>query len=77
LVIPVVPIVIPNVLIVFLVLIAIIQQFRNKKVMLSHYENEETSELLDKMFADNFKGYKNVTTAVDEIIKNHENDLKQ
>lgn len=74
---PIVPIAIPIVFIGILVLIAIMQQFRNRKILLSHFENEETNELLDKMFVDNSKGYKNVTDAVNEIIKNYESDTKQ
>lgn len=74
---PIVPIAIPIALTGLLVLIAIIQQYRNRKIMLSHFNNDETNELLDKMFADNSKGYKNITDAVDEIIKNHESDIKQ
>lgn len=71
---PAVPITLPFVMIGILILIAIFQQFRNRKVLLSDCGNEENNESLDKMFADNSKGYKNVKDAVDELIKNYEND---
>lgn len=73
---PIVPIAIPILFLVILVLIAVMQQLRNRKILLSNYKNEETDELLDKMFTDNSKGYKNVTDTVNEIIKNYENDTK-
>jgi hypothetical protein len=74
---PIVSITIPVLFLGILVLIAIMQQFRNRKILLSNFENEETDKLLDKMFADNSKGYKNVTDTVDEIIKNYESDTKK
>jgi len=58
-------------------IVPIIKQLRDKNILLSHFDNEETDELLDKMFADNSKGYKNVTDAVDEIIKSYQSDTKQ
>jgi hypothetical protein len=62
---PFVSITIPVLFLGILVLIAIMQQFRNRKILLSNFENEETDKLLDKMFADNSKGYKNVTDTVE------------
>lgn len=67
---PVIPIAIPFVLLGLLILIAILQQYKNKKILLSRFEDEKTDELLDKMFPNNAKGYKNVTDAVDDIINN-------
>jgi hypothetical protein len=56
--------------------LAIMQQFRNRKILLSNFENEETDEMFDKMFADNSKGYKNVIVTVNEIIKNYDSESK-
>lgn len=74
---PALPITIPIVMTGILILIAMLQQFRARKILLSPAENKEADELLDKMFADNSKGYKNVTDAVDEVMKNYEIDIKQ
>ncbi len=74
---PVIPIAIPLVLLGILVLTAIIKQYKNKKILLSHFEDKKADELLDKMFSNNSKGYKNVTDAVDDIINNYKNDSNQ
>lgn len=74
---PVVPIVIPILFIGILVLVVVVQQYKNRKTLLSRYDDENTNELLDKMFANNSRGYGNVTDAVNEIIKEHQNDSKQ
>lgn len=58
-----------------LLFIAIFQQFRIRKGLLSGCGKEENRELLDKMFADNSKGYSNVIDAVDEIIRNQKRDF--
>jgi hypothetical protein len=71
---PVVPIFIPIVLAGILVVTAILQQLGYMKILLSHFKDEETNDLLDKMFMDNSKGYKNVTDTVNEIIKNYLDD---
>jgi hypothetical protein len=71
---PVVPIFIPIVLAGILVVTAILQQLGYMKILLSHFEDEETNDLFDKMFMDNSKGYKNVTDTVNEIIKNYLDD---
>jgi len=50
------------------VLVAIIRQIISQRELLSMNSNEELTDLLDKMFEDNCKGYKNVTDTLDEII---------
>lgn len=73
---PIVPIEIPILLIGISIIIAMLQEFRQIKILLSHFEDEETNDLLDKMFSDNSKGYKNVIEAVDEIIKDNNIESK-
>ena len=50
------------------VLVAIIRQLISQRELLRMNPNKEAAELLDKMFADNGKGYKNVTDTVYEEI---------
>ena len=56
------------------VVIAIVKQIGQRNAILTMNPNEEASNLLDKMFADNDKGYRNVIDAVDEIIEQYNSD---
>lgn len=57
-----------GVIIAIWVLVAIVRQIISQRELLSMNSNEDLTDLLDKMFADNGKGYKNVIDTVDEII---------
>ena len=71
--IPQIPVALPLLLLVALLFVTVVEALRHKKALLEMNPNEETSELLDKMFADNNLGYKNITHAIDEIIEKHDN----
>lgn len=66
-------IVIPFVALTAWVVMAIIRQFKNKRTILNMNGDEDTNNLLDKMFTDNYRGYKNIIDSVNEIIEKSEN----
>ena len=72
--IPQIPVALPLLLLSALLFVTVVEALRHKKALLEMNPNEETSELLDKMFADNNLGYKNIINAVDEIIEKHDNN---
>ena len=55
--------------------LAVFRQIRNRKILINtDSTDEETNDLIDKMFKDNGRGYKNVVDAVNEVIeKNRDN----
>ena len=66
-----IPLAIVPILVIVWVILAITRAVIHKNALLNMNPNEETNALLDKMFANNDKGYKNVVEAVDEIIKEY------
>ena len=69
---PEIPVALPVLLLVGLLAFAVVDALKQKKALLEMNPNEETSDLLNKMFADNNLGYKNIINAVDEIIEKHD-----
>jgi hypothetical protein len=49
--------------------VALFNQIKQRNAILTMNPHDEANDLLNKMFADNDKGYKNVIDAVDEIIE--------
>lgn len=74
LVIPAMPIAIPLIFLTALLAFATIKQLKHRKTILNMNLNEDANELLDKMFADNKKGYRNVIDTVNEIIEENKNN---
>ena len=72
LIMPDIPIVIVPILGTVWIMSAITKAIIHKNALLNMSPNEETNALLDKMFANNDKGYKNVIEAVNEIIDEHQ-----
>ena len=68
-----IPIIIPIILLTAWFFFDLLAQFKNRKIMLNMNENKETTELLDKISANNNKGYKNTIDAVSEIIEDSNN----
>jgi len=56
------------------VVVAIVKQMRQRKAILTMNPNHNANDLLDKMFADNDNGYRNVIDAVNEVIEQHNSD---
>jgi hypothetical protein len=74
--IPRVPVELPLAILVGCIIVALVRQISDKNALMTMNPNPETSELLDKMFADNNKGARNITDAVDEIIARQEGEKK-
>lgn len=75
--IPEIPVALPLLLLAGLFGFLVIEVLKHKKALLEMNPNQETNELLDKMFADNNLGYKNIINAVDEIVQKHDSKLDE
>jgi len=67
-----IPILAPLLIFAVCIVIAIFRQIKQRNAMLTMNPNAETNDLINKMFADNDKGYKNIIDAVDEIIEQND-----
>ena len=72
--IPDIPLAVSGLLFVVCLTIAIFKQIRQRNTITTMNPHAEANDLLNKMFADNDKGYRNVIDAVDEIIKRNDLD---
>jgi len=68
------PILAPILIFAACIVIAIFKQIKQRNAMLTMNPNDETNDLINKMFADNDKGYINIIDAVDEIIERNNPD---
>jgi len=71
---PIIPIVIPLALLFIWLASAIVSMLIDRKTVLDIKDNGEGVSL-DKMFADNNKGYRNVIDTVNEYIDNQKHDV--
>jgi len=70
----VITITIPILLLIALVSFAVTKTLKYRKTILNAEPNKEASDMLDEIFADNNKGYKNIIEVVDELIDKRKNN---
>jgi len=69
-----IPALIPLLVFAICIIVAILKQMKQRNAILTMNPNDEANDLINKMFADNNRGYRNIIDAVDEIIEQNNSD---
>ena len=69
-----IPALIPLLIFAICIIVAILKQMKQRNAILTMNPNDEANDLINKMFADNNRGYRNIIDAVDEIIEQNNSD---
>jgi len=67
-------ILIPLIIFAICIVVAIFKQMKQRNAILTMNPNDEANDLINKMFADNNRGYRNIIDAVDDIIEQNNSD---